>query len=125
MNNSKAVYKVDKFDMSIVAEYPTARKASRENGLRQTRVSEIARDRLVDKGRYIYRYKTDYDPNESFEGKKNRPVLIGDFKTGQKFAACCIQEAAEFMPISISSIQHAVLDDDMLIWGRYKIKYLR
>lgn len=125
MNNQKAVYKCDKFDMSIVAKYPSATEACIQNGLRRARVSEIARDRLVDKGRYIYRYKNDYDPNESFEGKKNRPVLIGDFKTGKKFAACCIQEAADFMPISISSMQHAVIDSDMLICGRYKIKYLR
>ena len=86
---SKKVFECDKITMEIVRQWDSATDAEKELGFF---VAGSCCRKNVSKGKYVYRYEDDYDPNESFEGKHFRPVLVVDIATRKKQAFYSIED---------------------------------
>lgn len=54
---------------------------------------------------YVPRYEEDYDPNESYAGKINRPVVVVDSLTGRMVCAPGVRSAMSFTQGSKSSVE--------------------
>ena len=79
----RAIVVADKVTMEVVGEYSTARDCASDMGMNDAVIIEIAKKRRLSRGPFIYRFAEDFDPNESFDGKYNRPVRVTDYRTGE------------------------------------------
>ena len=116
------VYKCDKLSMEILAEYPSAAAAARDNGLDPTSLSQSVRAKRVSYGPYVYRHVKDYDPNETFEGKANRPVVCYDTETKRAVVFTGTDKAAAYLGVSSGSITGSMCHKARL-FGRYVFKF--
>lgn len=120
----RAVYKCDKKTMRIVEKYPSASEAARRNKLNPTSLGHAARTLSVTPGPYVWRYAEDYDPNEKFEGKHNRPVAVYDSITRTLAVFNRIEDAARAVGTRDSYIITAMKNQTMYK-SRYVFKYAR
>ena len=119
---SKKVFECDKITMEIVRQWDSATDAEKELGFF---VAGSCCRKNVSKGKYVYRYEDDYDPNESFEGKHFRPVLVVDIATRKKQAFYSIEDAAKHLHYSVKAIQYSIVNRKPLGFWLYAVKYLR
>lgn len=118
------VYKCDKLSMKVVAEYPSAAAAARDNGLSPTGVAHAAKNKEITYGPYIYRYVEDYDPNETFEGRNNRPIICYDTKTKMAVVFVGTDKAAAALGVDVKRISCSMHAKTRLL-GRYVFKFAR
>lgn len=89
---SKRIYVCDKITMQVLREYDSAQQAQLDLRIR---VNQEARKRSVRHGRCVFRYADDYDANESFEGKYNRPVKCTHIESGMTATFYNLKSAAK------------------------------
>lgn len=119
---AKKVFECDKITMKVVRQWPSATEADKDLGFL---VAGRCSRKNVSKGKYVYRYEDDYDPNESFENKPNRPVLAIEVETKKKYAFYSVKDAAEYLNYSIKNIKYGIENRKPLGFGLYVVKYLR
>lgn len=98
----------DKITMRVVGRYPRIVDAAKAYGISPSTVRTSALDRRVMNDTVVFRFIDDYDPNETFEGKKNRPVVaIADGKDviGTFYSA---EAAAESLFISLATVRACI-----------------
>lgn len=122
MTESKRVYRCDKITMEVVEIYRNTTDA--QTGTEETHISGDCKARIVSKGRYVWRYEDDYDPNESFEGKRNRPVICGDYKKGRIFFFSSINVTSKALGLPKTTIFYAIKRNSK-VENRYRFKYAR
>lgn len=120
----REVYLCNKVTLEIVGVYSGVMDASRANGVSYSRIRSACDQRSVSDGRYIWRYAEDYDPNESFEGKCNRPVICVDMQTKKVMVFDTPKKADEALCFSRGRISESI-SEDTLVAGRFKFKYAR
>lgn len=124
MKYMRPVVKCDKVTMEIVERFPSTVEADKSLGLKHAYVAPTCRMRKVSKGKYVWRYESDYDPEESFAGKHNRPVSVFDTHTGEERTYYDAREAADAEFVGYWYF-HQALEKHRTIYGRYAISYAR
>lgn len=120
----RPVVKCDKLSMNVVAAYPSAMEAEKENGLKRSRVAQMCGKKSVSSGVHVYRYADEYDQNESFEGKFNRPVAMYDTWYGKVSFFTNTTVAAENIGCSNATVVSS-MTRKALVARRYLLKYAR
>lgn len=124
MGEKKQVVKCDKYTMKVVGEYPSVPDAAKATGEDKSGIRAACIHRRVGWQGHVWRYADDYDPNETFENKSNRPVYVFDTVT---------KAVAAFDTLSAASrktgLRYAVLSSSInRHWhagGRFVVKYAR
>lgn len=120
----RPVVKCDKLSMNVVAAYPSAMEAEKENGLKRSRVAQMCGKKSVSSGVHVYRYADEYDQNESFEGKFNRPVAMYDSANESLSLFENLQKASKAVGVCPSTISASMTNRNM-VCERYVFKYAR
>ena len=123
-NNQRPVVKCDKLSMKIVAEYPSAWEAEKANGYGPAKVAQICEKKSVSHGKHVYRYADEYDPNETFEGKFNRPVAMYDAERESLLLYESLGEAAKAIGYNQSTVS-ASISNGTMVGKRFVFKYAR
>ena len=118
------IAKCDKITMEVLAEYATCTEAAEASGVSMNTICASCRNRAVGKFDYVWRYAEDVDPRESFEGKCNRPVLVGDYEKNTIRAYPTLSDAAMVLGVDDSTVSRAIRMYAM-IKGRYRVRYAR
>lgn len=121
------VYKISKRTGKIVRRFRNPRAAfedaEKEGVASQYRCMYVMlkQKTFSSKSEYFYRYKTDYVPHESFEGKSNAPIILCDLQTGHyRWYASTLACGKEFYLTSRAvSTMH---QKKSLLMGKYLIK---
>lgn len=72
---------------------------------------------------YLYRFKEDYEPHESYEGKKKRPVFVLDVLDGHKcYWYTSLLTASEALCVSESTVRSSIKKHTKIL-GRYIAYY--
>lgn len=122
---SKEVYVCDKITMDIIRKYRTAYEAAKSENEPLSSVNMACRRRRVSRwGKTVFRFADDYDPNESFDGKQGRPVLVTDIATGKSKVFYTTQEAADVIFVSRDYIGNAA-KNNWVVLKRYRLSYAR
>lgn len=120
----RQVLKIHKRDRQVVDSYPTVTLAAEAAGMRRRRMEDLCMKRNLPAGSTYYRYADDFDPDESFEGKRNCPVELVDTITGDSLwfadqAGCAT--AACWSPTRVSSC--ICSGSSSLLGDRYAARY--
>ena len=124
ITSPRAVYKCDKLSMEVLETYASANEADRAHGLGYGHVANCAKRRTVSFGPYVWRYADDYDPAESFEGKKNRPVAMLDTATHAAAVFTSPSAAAKAVGVPSGDVCCSIARK-WAVRGRYVFKYMR
>ena len=122
--NPRPVVKCDKLSMKVVSWYPSAWAAEKENGYRPSKVAQICERKRVPAGKFVYRYADEYDPNETFEGKFNRPVAMYDGVNESLSLLESLEKAAKAIGYHQSTVSVSMTNGTM-VGRRYVFKYAR
>ena len=122
MSESKRIYLCDKITMEIVEIYLSAYDARMVYG--HSSIHNSCVNRAVNGDRYVWRYEDDYDPNESFEGKYNRPIMCGDYEKGRIFFFNSMQVASQALGLHKNVIYDAI-KKNVKVKNRYRFKFAR
>lgn len=122
--HKRPVYKCDKLSMEVLEAYQSAMEAELANGLRVTSVAFHAKRKNVSSGPYVWRYADEYDPNESFEDRKNRPIACYDTMTKKAAVFLNLPEAARLTGLHHTTIVKA-MSEGRLVKCRLLFKYAR
>lgn len=115
----------DKVTMRILKEYPSVTEAARNEGLNLANLHRSCTLKSVRRGDLpLYRFKDQYDPNESFEDRYNRPVMLIDSETKKVLVFYDIKDAARHAYVSPATVQRAIRCKVPISW-RYMAKYAR
>ena len=120
----RPVVKCDKLSMKVVSWYPSAWAAEVENGYGPSRVAQICEKKRVCAGKHVYRYADEYDPNETFEGKFNRPVAMYDGVNESLSLFESLEKAAKAIGYHQSTVS-ASMTNGTMVGRRYVFKYAR
>lgn len=118
----RPVCRCDKVTMKIVKTYPSANTAVKATG--DHGIPIACRLRQVSNGRYIWRFVDDYDPNESFEGKYNRPVICEDITNNKITFYDTLAKAEKALFLDRGSIG-GTMKRGFKVLGRYRFRYAR
>jgi hypothetical protein len=121
--DARRVYKCDKITMRILEEYPSLVAAGNANGRGYTSIAKTCKERHVGRDRYVLRYAEDYDPKETFEGKKVRPVLCIDARTREVRAYYSADDAAKATRIRTWIVNDCIRNGAP--YGRWWFKHAR
>lgn len=121
----RSIVVADKVTMEVVGEYSTARDCASDTGMNDAVIIEIAKKRRVSRGPFIYRFAEDFDPNESFDGKYNRPVRVTDCETGESMGFHEISEADAHYQHRGALYEGQTLRVGHVVNRRLKTEYLR
>lgn len=122
MSKPRPVYRCDKLTMKVLDKYANYREAESDMG--EYSVYGACNDRRVGPHKHVWRFADDYDPNETFEGKKNRPVVCGNIETEKIVFYENAAQAAEKLGVQRQTITIAIYRGS-LVSGRYRFKYAR
>ena len=120
----RPVVKCDKLTMRIIETYQSAREAARVHGIPHGNISVPCSKKVVSKGSFVWRYADEYDPDESFEGKFNRPVAMYDSYSEAASIFDNLTEAAKSVGYSNAAVSNSMSAKTML-GNRYVFKYAR
>ena len=113
---TKAVVKVSKRNRRVVAEYPSADAAAHANAELVDYIRTACRKKKLTAGEYYYRYATDFDPGERFDGLHNRPVLRVD-ELGRVAWYSCAAAAAKECYMTTGGIYAAITRNSLTMDG--------
>ena len=114
----------DKLTMEVVRTYESLSTAAAAERRCVANFHRTIANRRVGAGKYVYRLEEDYDPNETFEGKRHRPVTVADVKTGKKAVFLDKKKLAESIFASRKTVDLAIKDGH-LVAGRFALRYAR
>lgn len=116
------VVKVDKMTREVIAEYESLEQAETANGIPHGYMSRTCKDESLPKGRYYYRHKDGFDPNEDFTGKRNCPVVTFDTWEHRFDWYPSASECAKEMYLSLGTVSWALNGRLKLLLKRYAVK---
>lgn len=120
----RPILAVDKISMKVVDEFDNAYDCAFKTST-NIRVVRMSLDNgSIPSGKLIFRYKDSFDPKESFEGKRNRPVRIIDTVTGRRYAAYDATQVAKELGLSYTYVRRA-MRDNILVRDRLRFEQLR
>lgn len=122
MTDPRPVYRCDKVTMKILNTYPSVTDAIKTTGYKGIYTS--CQHRRVSSGRYVWRFVDDYDPNESFEGKHNRPVMCEDVKNNTTIIYDTLTKAEKALYLDRSVIENTLRKGSLTL-GQYRFRYAR
>ena len=122
MSKPRPVYRCDKLTMKVLDKYANYREAESDTG--EYSVYGSCRYRRVGPYRHVWRFADDYDPNETFEGKRNRPVACGNIETESIVFYENITQAADKLGLEKGAIVLA-MKRGSIVNSRYRFKYAR
>lgn len=120
----KAILMCDKITMKVIKRFDSAGEAAKRTGEIRESIGRSCLKKHVSSGAVVWRYEEDYDPEETFDGKHNRPVEVVDTKDGAKTVYCNIGDAAYALVYCERAVNHAIRKGK-LVGGRYKLGYAR
>lgn len=118
------VLAIDKMTMEVVGAFESVAAAARALGINGHTAWYCITNNGLTTGRVYLRYAWNYDPNESFEGLRNRPVLLTDTETGEKTAYASTGKVCEKLGASYTAVIDSI-NKGGRIKGRYKARWLR
>ena len=124
ISTPRPVVKCDKLTMEVLETYPSARAAERAYGILHGNIAVACSRKVVSKGRFVWRFADEYDPDESFDGKLNRPVAMYDSLSETASVFESLTEAAKSIGYSNPAIVTSMTSKTML-GNRYVFKYRR
>lgn len=116
------VVKVDKMTREVIAEYGSLEQAETANGIPHGRMSRVCKDESLPRGRYYFRRKDRFDPNEDFTGKKNCPVVTLDTWERRISWYPSASECARDMHLSQETVSGVLNGRFELMVKRYAVK---
>lgn len=122
--NGRKVYKCDKVTMKILDRYDSIKDAAIAEGISYGMLVETLQCRAVGRRPYVFRYADDYDPFESFEGKRGRPVLMLDVVDGKVHTFNTLKDAADALLLDLSNVCKC-MKKKAYVLGCYKLEYAR
>lgn len=122
---SEPVYICDKLTMKIIGVYDSVAECADGEGLPMTKVVDVVKFNRVTGGKYVYRLKCKYDPNESFEGRHHRPIKVENVVTGKIMYFHDVDEICEALGKTRSSIVTNNIRRGYLIGKCLKITWAR
>lgn len=118
------VIAIDKFTMDIVAVYDNPIECARANKKSKHSVYDSVNEGRLAAGRLFFRYGFDYDRDETFEGKRNRPVVARNVKTGEVLEFNSLTECGRHFGRRVDSVSGNVRHGNLL-GGTFAIGYAR
>lgn len=120
----RQVLKANKITRQVEEAYPSIVSAAMSAGMRSKRMDDLCRKRNLPKGMSYYRYAEDFDPNESFEGKRNRPVVLLDTVSGERLWFGDRADCGERMGWSENRVSSSISSGSRsLLGGQYLARY--
>ena len=120
----RGVFRINKLTRDIEGVYPSVASAARSVGMRGKRMDDLCRKRNLPPGAFYYRFEDDFDRDESFEGKRNRPVVLVDESTGSKLWFVDRAECAKTMGWSTARVSASISSGrSSLLGGQYVALY--
>lgn len=101
--NPKRCYVVDKVTGRIVSEHESLSSAAAKLGMNQSVCRQVRNGSLLENRRHTIRLVEDYDPNESFEGKR-KGVPIFAVRGNEVRAWCDRRRAASDLCVSLETL---------------------
>ena len=123
-SQKRPVVKCDKLTMRTVETYESASEADRRNGLKKGTVANCCRLKKVGFDDFVWRFEDEYDPNETFEGCHNRPIVLRNVETGEVYAFGSSRKAARALMIPGVAILAAIKSKEPLL-GKYEADFAR
>ena len=121
----RSVFRINKLTRDIEGVYPSVTSAARSAGMRGKRMDDLCRKRNLPPGTFYYRFADDFDRDESFEGKRNRPVVLVDASTGFKLWFADRAECAKTMGWSAARVSSSISSgQSSLLGGQYVARYV-
>ena len=120
----RKVYKCDKVTMKILDRYDSIKDAAKAEGTSYSVMNFALCSRSVGRKPYVLRYADDYDPFESFEGKRGRPVLMLDVVDGKVYTFNTLKDAADALLLDLSYVCKCMKEKTYAL-GCYKLEYAR
>lgn len=121
---SRTVVECDKITMEITGLWFSVAEAARCLGISRPCIQQRCRTKSVTPGKYVYRFLDDWDTDEQFEGKTNRPILIENVKNKNVHMFHDFHEAVDGMGYGITSLSIS-LNHNKLIDETFQVRYLR
>ena len=121
---SRRVLKCDRITLEVLAEYKNPAEAARALGLPFNTVRHSCDERRVGFRPYVLRYEDEYDPEESYEGKRGRPLAVHDTESGDTLCFYGPGDAAAALFVCECSITRAAKTGRRVL-GRYAVTYAR
>ena len=122
--HGRPVVMCDKPTMKVLDRFPSVLVASISTGIPIRRIEGACDKNQVSKGKFVWRYLDSYDPDETFEGRHNRPILVTDTETGEAKAYCSFGEAAKALYTNADYVS-LCRSKGRLAYGRYEIAFAR
>lgn len=130
MPQRREVVKISKRTGEVCKSFPTTidayRDAQKEGWHLEYRgfLSSIKRKTLGDRrSPYFYRFYENYESNESYKGKRSRPVIILDKEDQhRKYWFATLKVAAEALCVTEGTVRSAVTKHTKIL-GRYEAYY--
>ena len=122
--HERTVYKCNKLSMEVIEVYQSAADAARAHGLDYDSVRKSCREHRVPRKDHVWRYAEDYDPDESFEGRQNRPVVVYDAVSKAVGFFSSTRDAANRLGVKMKTIE-AARDKKRYLKNRFVVKYAR
>lgn len=120
----RKVAKCDKITMEVIEVYNSELEAAKANNKPLETIKDACRRKTVSIGKYVYRFRDEVDEKETYEGKRNRPVLVVDAETKKARVFLTRAEAAKALCYCDATVFDAIYKKKPL-GGRYIIKYAR
>lgn len=118
---TRKVYKIDKYTWDIVDEYKSIHAAEKANNLSRWTISNGCHHRAVSKGRYVWRFVEDYEPNEDISGSNFEPCTVCDVKTGKTYIVPSSAEFARRLSLQPQIVSRAILSG-ALVLKRFRVR---
>lgn len=124
MAGARKVVAFNKATMDIVDVYNDAVECAEKNGIQVNSLHTILRNKSLMRGAVCFRYLDDFDVNESYEGKRYRPVVLTDTETGRRFCFYNASLASKALRVDPSSIYTSIVGGSKVLC-RYTFDYYR
>lgn len=122
--HGRPVVRCDKLTMEVVNRFPSIAVAAVCTGKRASSIETACECGQVSSGRYVWRYLDRYCPDETFEGRKNRPIRARDVETGEERLFCSFGEAAKALYTNRDYLSRCRISG-RLAYGRHEITFAR
>ena len=116
-------YVVDKVTGEVASEHPSITDAARLLGMHATASKQVKARRLFNRCRYAIRVVGDYDPHESFEGKRSGVPVMCVYRDHVDVYEdlALVQERLMF---SHSTLSMAIRTGTRKVGGEFRVAYL-
>lgn len=110
--------------METIEVYPSAKYATLYEGKDYGAIKDNCEHKRTTNGRVVYRYANEVCEDESFDGKRFRPVKVTDTKTGDVSLYYEAIDVAKKFYVGKSTVINSI-NAPCLLQEKYKVEYYR